>query len=659
MRAVGWLLLIIMLVTTTGCGGCSSANSLAEMKRRAIRRDSSENEPTPVAKVAPAPTKSAEEVEVKPVVAAPTPVLTPTAVAQVPTAKSVEPMVVPPVQASRVAVERQRSVANLTKIAEALEAYLKARNAYPRVGLYTDEVNEPILSWRVELLPFLGYEELHRQFILYQPWDSEANKKLIAQMPPEYQSLAGENGLTSYLAIVGPDAAFQVDRVRSPSQYTDGLTSTVMVVEAASQRAVPWTAPHDLLLKKEDFDICLLEREATAKLAITGAGRVVSIAPQTTPDELRAMFTVAAGDTFPAETLLLPASGAALVKKVESGVTTTPAGESVSRPTINMAATASSLRDQRRPLPDALAQQAGKKVLAELYRADYERARTQPQQLELAKQLLDKSEELQADAVGQYLLLNLVQDLGLKAGDVTVTMQAIDELTRQYQVDGSASKFKALEALGKSLRNVAEFQLFLQECHTVLNSALANSDFDLADKTLEIATAAAKRANRTNEINQLVEAKKLVEEARTAYTAVPAAFTTLEQDPANADAHTAAGRYLCFYRREWEQGLTHLAQCGDIKLKVLAQIDQSAPSQPEQQADLGDQWYSLATDARPYAQRSLAVRAGHWYALAWDSLPNGLQKARVQKRLQEVANLTGDTGLQSHASTKRTLPPDE
>jgi hypothetical protein len=51
-----------------------------------------------------------------------------------------------------------------------------------------DVSGQPLLSWRVHLLPFLGQKELYEQFHLDEPWDSKHNRALIAKMPPIYRT---------------------------------------------------------------------------------------------------------------------------------------------------------------------------------------------------------------------------------------------------------------------------------------------------------------------------------------------------------------------------------------------------------------------------------------------------------------------------------------
>ncbi len=45
-------------------------------------------------------------------------------------------------------------------------------------------------SWRVDILPFLGQEALFAQYKQNEPWDSENNKKVLAQMPDVFRHQA-------------------------------------------------------------------------------------------------------------------------------------------------------------------------------------------------------------------------------------------------------------------------------------------------------------------------------------------------------------------------------------------------------------------------------------------------------------------------------------
>ena len=79
-----------------------------------------------------------------------------------------------------------RSIAagNLTKVGSALLELITEKNFIPRRAIRSEQrVN--LLSWRVQLLPYLGYPELYAKFDLTKPWYMEPNKSLLEYIPDE------------------------------------------------------------------------------------------------------------------------------------------------------------------------------------------------------------------------------------------------------------------------------------------------------------------------------------------------------------------------------------------------------------------------------------------------------------------------------------------
>lgn len=110
------------------------------------------------------------------------------------------------------------------------------------------KLGKALLSWRVAILPFLGEGELYQQFKLDEPWDSPHNKKLLTKIPKVYADPTGkarDKSATYYQVFVGPHAAFEKHEfMRFPASFPDGLSNTLLIVEAANP--VPWTKPEDL-----------------------------------------------------------------------------------------------------------------------------------------------------------------------------------------------------------------------------------------------------------------------------------------------------------------------------------------------------------------------------------------------------------------------------
>ena len=53
---------------------------------------------------------------------------------------------------------------------------------------FTDKDGKTLLSWRVDILPFIEQDTLYKEFHLDEPWDSEHNKKLLAKMPKVFRA---------------------------------------------------------------------------------------------------------------------------------------------------------------------------------------------------------------------------------------------------------------------------------------------------------------------------------------------------------------------------------------------------------------------------------------------------------------------------------------
>lgn len=157
----------------------------------------------------------------------------------------------------------QQSAKNLRDIMSAMHMYHGAAGHSPaaKYGCGCDKKTRkwfrqrPYLSWRLQLLPFLGEKELFAQFRVGEPWDSAHNRKLIPLMPKIYRapgSTAGD-GKTNYLGVVGPNAAFPEKGTIMIQDFTDGTCNTIMLVEVPDEAAVEWTRP-------EDFPIDTKER---------------------------------------------------------------------------------------------------------------------------------------------------------------------------------------------------------------------------------------------------------------------------------------------------------------------------------------------------------------------------------------------------------------
>jgi hypothetical protein len=145
-----------------------------------------------------------------------------------------------------IAAKRSQSAQNLKQIGLAMHNYHDAHGTFPPQAIYSKD-GKALLSWRVLILPYIEQNDLYKKFKLDEPWDSPHNKKLIPLMPRTYLPVTGkptEKHGTYYQVFFGLGAAFQGKRGLRINAFTDGLSNTIMVIEAGKD--VVWTKPEDI-----------------------------------------------------------------------------------------------------------------------------------------------------------------------------------------------------------------------------------------------------------------------------------------------------------------------------------------------------------------------------------------------------------------------------
>lgn len=150
---------------------------------------------------------------------------------------------------------RSGSLKNLERIADALRAYAADRGSFPP-PMSRDNSGKPLLSWRVLILPYLGEEDLFRQFDLSRPWDSMENQQASLEMPKVYRhpGVRGNQGsfgfggsaVAAYYLITGDQTLFPVSGPLREEDATDGAERTILVVEATPLGVTSWAEPADL-----------------------------------------------------------------------------------------------------------------------------------------------------------------------------------------------------------------------------------------------------------------------------------------------------------------------------------------------------------------------------------------------------------------------------
>jgi hypothetical protein len=195
-------------------------------------------------------------------------------------------------------VDRLQGRNKLKQLALAFHNYYRTNGHFPQAATF-DKDGKPLLSWRVQLLPFLEQAKLFTEFHQDEPWDSEHNKTLLERMPTAYAPPGKPAGwrpnTTYYQVFVGNQTLFPPGKPLELKDVTDGTADTLLVVEAGE--AVPWSKPDDLPYDKDRPLPLLGGIFHDGFQAAFADGRSLRFLPRDmSADTIRAMITANAGD---------------------------------------------------------------------------------------------------------------------------------------------------------------------------------------------------------------------------------------------------------------------------------------------------------------------------------------------------------------------------
>jgi hypothetical protein len=222
--------------------------------------------------------------------------------------------------AAGVAARAKQTKDSLRALGKAMHAYAEKHDdtfPLPLIPLKLEGKKVSLgLSWRVQLLPYLGEGKLFKQFKLDEPWDSPANKALLGRMPkvfapPPVPGTEDRPGFTHYQVFTV--ARFQGDNATRPvfpnvymaavapkadrpriTRIADGTRNTILIAEAA--RAVPWTKPEDLPYAG-DLPVPALSHAVPGMVFVCMAdGEVRAVSHRAKSADVRALITSFGGE---------------------------------------------------------------------------------------------------------------------------------------------------------------------------------------------------------------------------------------------------------------------------------------------------------------------------------------------------------------------------
>ncbi|MHC4406046.1 MAG: LamG domain-containing protein [Planctomycetota bacterium] len=286
------------------------------------------------------------------------------------------------------------------------------------------------------------------------------------------------------------------------------------------------------------------------------------------------------------------------------------------------------------PVPSEQVRQEIAGKLDEIY--NLAEAKTSQRRLELAGLLVSLARQAHDNPAEHYVLLDKAMELATAGGDAALAVEAAEATAFRFDVDLFGLKHKALLEIAGGAIGGERIASFVKTSLATVDEALAGERFDAALEIVEAALRACQRSAGREHRKRVFDRRTDVQKLHESWRESQEALATLKENPGDPEANLVAGRWYCFSRGDWEQGIAMLALGSDEAIKAVAIQELKGVDAPENQVKLGDAWKDLAQTAQSQEKDSMLSHAGTWYRKAKASGASGLTLAALEQRLKEI-----------------------
>jgi formylglycine-generating enzyme required for sulfatase activity len=318
------------------------------------------------------------------------------------------------------------------------------------------------------------------------------------------------------------------------------------------------------------------------------------------------------------------------------------------------------LAQQRVPVPDAAAQQAARKVAAQIFGGRFTQAKTTAQKTALATEVIDAAMKVQDGSADQYALLKIAADIAAGAGDAPTALQAVEKLAERFEAPGPKLTAESLLAAARNASLSSQRKAIGEAALNVVDALADADEYELALRLCKSARASTLKGWQYALAKELAGKAEAIRQCQDAFREYQNASSVLDTNPSDPAANLAAARYECFVKGDWGRGVAKFALGSDPALKDVAIKDlrglTGSPS-AEQQVAIGDAWWALAEAKVGCERDKLRLRAGSWYQQAESKLSGALAALKVKERLADIAKLGREIPKLTEAATGLQHPP--
>ena len=308
-----------------------------------------------------------------------------------------------------------------------------------------------------------------------------------------------------------------------------------------------------------------------------------------------------------------------------------------------------------KPSPPKLeaVEQARSQIAAE-FAQQLAQASRPDEKMALVRMLAAEGNKAADQPVRAYALLEMACQMAVDLADADEALLAIDGMARHFAVDAPAMKAAVLSQIAQKTITAARRKQLAPRITAVLDELLAGEHLSAAEQLLSALQHNAAEALDAELRKESQQRGEQFQRWKQQYQLVEQARQTVAQNPDDQQAHLLLGQYYCFVKADWEQGLKHLARCGDPLLQQAAAAENAVSDEPSEQLKLADLWWEASGKLPAQYRQQARQRAGHWYSRIKGTLPEEQQQL-VSQRLDELSGEEG--GEPSFEGLECRVPP--
>lgn len=290
-------------------------------------------------------------------------------------------------------------------------------------------------------------------------------------------------------------------------------------------------------------------------------------------------------------------------------------------------------RGRKTPPPSEAEIAAVRAEVTERYRDDFAKAKTAGDKSKLAVKIGNEGLRAGNTLVERYAKQIIARDLCAAAGDWHGVAFTVPPLVQTYDIEAFVIIDEVRAKLDQAEHPPYEPKRVYQFLVELIEQAVKKDRYDIAKRLTNSAERIMERTGDKQTAKLLAVYAQDLQKRQRQFESVQNELARLEQDPSDAEANLAVGRYRCFQQGNWPLGVSMLALGSDAELAKLATQELTTPSTAEARLALADSWWNLA-ETRSNDKAALRRHAVDWYLQAISGT-TGLNQRKAQTRASD------------------------